>query len=74
MAAGKLRAKAGRTLWTVRLRGHRECLLKRGGIGAAKQGANFPSPWFWPVCRAKACAAKKPPCCLDFWLLFIKKK
>ncbi|OOQ58686.1 hypothetical protein BC343_08450 [Mucilaginibacter pedocola] len=68
-SAGKLWAKAGRTYWTGGRDGHRECLLKRRA-GAAKQGANFPSPWFCPVCSGKARAARGISAESTFWLLF----
>ena len=63
-SADKLRAKAGRTMVACADGG------ALANLAEAEEWANevevrFSSPWFCPLCRVKACAAKKPLCWLD---------
>jgi hypothetical protein len=51
----KLRVKAGKTSWVVRLEGHSVFLP---GQWPVRVGAKLCSPWFYRLCRAKACAQR----------------
>ena len=72
-SAGKLRTKAGRTWWTVRREGHRECLLKRGGKSGEARG-KFSQPVVLPGLQGKGMCGKEASLLKALLLLLVHQK